>query len=116
MTRKRTPRVTPPTVPTEPPEELQDGEEVTLDPKTSNGTQGFNFLLGRLRMNVERKREFVARHMAELADMEAKLVHTCPHVNVTRTLTTPTTTDFYNQQARAYKVTCDLCGFSVVRE
>ncbi len=76
-------------------------------------TTGFNFKLGRARLNVERKREFVKRHQQELADLEAEFQLLCPHAEVEK-IPVLTSADFYNPVVKM-KVVCKLCGFTITK-
>lgn len=75
-------------------------------------TDGFNFKLGRMRMNVERKREFVRKHADELEKMEVELRMTCPHEskNITVVDTQVELTDFYNRVRDVRTYACAVCG------
>lgn len=78
-------------------------------------TDGFNFKLGRMRMNVERKREFVRKHSDELENMETELRMTCPHErkNIKVVDEVVELNDFHNRRQNIRSFVCSVCGFKI---
>lgn len=65
----------------------------------------------RLRYNVEKKRQQIATHQAELVDMERELQLRCDHYDVTRyTETQPG--DFYTKEVVIQMIRCNTCGLT----
>ncbi len=78
-------------------------------------TDGFNFKLGRLRMNVERKGIFVEKHQAELEEMRAELQLMCPHREVEATIEYPPDEGRAVVPPPKLVTKCKLCGFTMIR-
>lgn len=77
-------------------------------------TDGFNFKLGRMRLNVERKRESVKKNQDELLVLEEEFHIMCPHREVTRTEVI-LQGDFYNKNVPHIEVKCNLCGYATLK-
>lgn len=79
-------------------------------------TDNFNFKLGRMRLNVERKREFVKKHIEELQAIETEFQLLCPHKDVERREVMVTGNDFYYRNEPHVEIVCKLCGFKTVKK
>ena len=73
-------------------------------------TDGLNFRLGRMRLNVDRKREAVKKHQDELAQMEDAFRLTCPHVEFDQKPVLVPSADFYCHVEPRIELTCKMCG------
>jgi hypothetical protein len=78
-------------------------------------TDNFNFKLGRMRMNVERKREFVRKNVEELEAMEEEFRLMCPHKEVETREVMIQGSDFYYRNEPHLEVKCKLCGYTTLR-
>ncbi len=78
-------------------------------------TDSFNFKLGRMRLNVERKRAFVQKHTEELEVMEEELKRTCPHAEVTTRQIMVQSNDFYHSNEPQLEIVCKVCGLTTYR-
>jgi aspartate carbamoyltransferase regulatory subunit len=79
-------------------------------------TDNFNFKLGRARMNYERKREFVEKHVAELEELKAEFQLMCPHKEVETKEIMVQGNDFYYRNEPHLQVTCKYCGYQTLRK
>ena len=79
-------------------------------------TDGFSFKLGRMRMNVERKRISVAKQQQELEQMEVEFQMMCPHAEVDRKEVMIQGNDFYYRNEPHIITTCKVCGYETRRK
>jgi len=65
----------------------------------------------RLRYNVDKKRQQIATHQAELVDMERELQLRCEHHDVVRYSETKPG-DFYTRETTVHFIKCNTCGLT----
>lgn len=77
-------------------------------------TDNFNFKLGKMRHNVERKRDYVERIIEELAVLEDEFRLMCPHKEFSTQEIMIQGSDFYHRNEPHTQYTCTVCGFQRV--
>jgi hypothetical protein len=65
----------------------------------------------RLRYNVEKKRQQIITHQAELVDMERELQLRCDHFDTTR-FSESRPGDFYNKEIVVQVIRCNTCSLT----
>lgn len=70
----------------------------------------FKFRLGRMRLNVDRKREMVEKHQEELEQMILELQLTCPHTEV-ETVPVPVLDNDFHAPRNQVVTRCKYCGY-----